>query len=330
MPTRPPLPTPVPSEEVERAVRGCLAGISPQRITQAAQEMKVCLDDSSLAQGENYGARTFAVEGELPVMLLGLLGPDCRFTYEYLAWWRDGGWQVQYLTPQLPLCDYTLFASPPSTPAARQLDAPDGVRLVVINTVHCCGSAPSASLLLLGLHAAGWQIVWDGEKSDMANLSHREVEFVDEGIDLIKVRGDSWFYADEKKDIFNEGNPGPHRHFEETWTLQEDGYVRLEHRVVPSAYNTLVEFVYRLSTGDELGAGALVVDPSLLAAAKALGVVQSPLGQRWMTNLEPTTECCGPIYITDGLPQQVKVSFVQSGDGWQLSEMKAERYQPPY
>ena len=327
-PSPPGLSTPVPPDEVERLVHDCLASISSGGITQAAQEMKVCLDDSSLAERERYGARTFGVEGELPVMLLGLLGPDCRFTYEYIAWRSSSGWQLQYMTSQLPACQYTLFGRASSGPAALEAGTPDGTRLAVIDSAPCCGSAPGASLVLFQLDADGLRIVWDGARSEMAKLSHGEVEFAGDGIDLINVGGDSWFYPDDKKDIFHESNPGPHRHFQETWALRSDGYVLAEQRVVPSAYNTLVELIYRLSTGDEAGAAGLLADPALIAKAKALGLVQAPLGQGWDTNLDPQTECCGPIHILEGPPQQVTVLFTHYDRDWLISDIKPEQYRP--
>ncbi len=291
--------------------------------------MKACLDASPLAQREGYRARTFTVEGELPIMLLGLLGPDCRFTYEYVVWWTSKGWQVQYLTPQFLPCAYSLVAVPGPSAGARQISSSGGVRLAVVGAAPCCGSAPGASLALFQLDADGWRVLWDGVGSEMPRLSHRKVEFVGERIDVIHVRGSSWFYPDERRDIFHESNPGPHRYFEETWTLQGDGYVLLDHRVQPSAYNTLVEFIYRLSTADESGAVARLTDSALLDKAKELGLVQNPLGQEWLTNLGPETECCGPIHIISGAPRQVVVEFVQQRGDWLISGIRPESYPYP-
>jgi hypothetical protein len=156
----------------------------------------------------------------------------------------------------------------------------------------------------------------------MAALAHTQAQFVGEGIDNIKVTGSSWNLRDPQREIFHESNPGPHRYFDETWTLTGDEYVLAEKHVRPSAYNTLVEFVYRLSTGNEPGAATLVTDETLEETAKRLGLVQNPLGQEWLTNLDRNTVCCGPIQVLEGSAAGVVVSFVQQGDNWLISDIQ--------
>jgi hypothetical protein len=91
----------------------------------------------------------------------------------------------------------------------------------------------------------------------------------------------------------------------------------------------LVNFIYALSTGDDDGASKLVADALLLDTARRLGLVQRPVGQDWDTNLDATTECCGPIHILsgpqhkNGPPQPVVVTFRQQSGDWMITDIAA-------
>jgi len=311
----------VPLQEVEQAVRRCLANVSPEVISQAAQRIEDCL------LGMRLSAQAVGVEGPLPVLFVDLANPECMFD-EFIAWWSSGQWQLQYMNPLFATgTDYrvaTRTLAGAQMPSPRAASAPEGIRLGIINSFANCGSAPGASFLLLAFDENSWRLLWDAQTTEIASLSHTQVQFLGEGIGNILVMGDSWQLPEPKSKIFHESNPGPHRHFQQTWTLEGDQYVLRDKHVQPSAYNTLVEFIYRLSTGDESGAEALLVDPALLDTAKALGFVQNPLGQEWLIDLEPNTECCGPIRILEGLPQRLVVSFAQQGEDWLISDIKPE------
>ena len=317
--------TPVPVQELEQAIRNCLTDVSPEAVGEAAPGIERCLL-SIETKPLGFSPQVFGVEGVLPVLLMDLATPWCSFD-EFIAWQSGGEWQLQYMNPLFRAgSDYRIGAWMPSgvqTPA-RQVPAPDGVRLGIITTAASCGSAPQASFLLLALDGDSWRILWDAQDSQIAELAHTEVKFLGERIESIAVRGSSWHLQDPQRRIFLEANPGPHRYFDETWTLKGDEYVLAEKRVQPSVYNTLVEFIYRLSAGDETGAASLLTDPTLLEKAKTLGLVQKPLGQEWSISLDRDTECCGPIRILEGLPQRVAVWFVQQGEDWLISDIRPE------
>jgi len=313
--------TPVPLQELEQAIRNCLANASPEAISQAAWGIEDCL------LGMRLSAQAVGVEGPLPVLFVDLPNPECMFD-EFIAWWSGGQWQLLYMNPLFPAgTDYRIAGQTRAgaqMPSPREALAPEGIRLGIINSFGNCGSAPGASFLLLAFDENSWRILWDAQDTEIAGLAHTQVQFIGEGTESILVMGDSWELPEPKSRIFHESNPGPHRHFQQTWTLEGDEYVLGDEHVQPSAYNTLVEFIYRLSTGDESSAEALLVDPALLDTAKALGLVQNPLGQGWLTNLDRNTECCGPIHILEGLPQRLVVSFAQQGEDWLISDIKPE------
>ncbi len=110
----------------------------------------------------------------------------------------------------------------------------------------------------------------------MSTLSDSSADFADAtGTEHLHVRGELWWVAgDPAGQIFYESHPGPHRVEDQTWTRTGDRYVLSSSSVEPSAYNTLVSFIYRLSTGDDGWAAQLMADTSLLDAAKRLGLAQ--------------------------------------------------------
>jgi len=320
-----PLETPVPLQELEQAIRSCLANVSPEALSQAVQGIEDCLLGIA-GKPLGFSAQAFGVEGLLPVLLIDLANPRCSFD-EFIAWWSSGQWKLQHMNALFRAgSDYRIGTWTPAglQMPARQAAAPEGIRLGIITSLANCGSAPHASFLLLALDGNSWRILWDAQDSEIADLAHTEVQFLGQGIESIEVRGSSWHLRDPERSIFHESNPGPHRYFNETWTLEGDRYALRDKRVQPSIYNTLVEFIYRLSTGDETGAATLLADPTLLVMAKRLGLVQDPVGQEWLIDLDRHTDCCGPIHIREGPPQEVVVSFIQQGEDWLISDIKPE------
>jgi hypothetical protein len=319
--------TAVPLQALQEAIRTCLANVSADDLSAAAPGIESRL--SGIAQARpGFSAQAIGIGGALPVLWIDVANPQCMFD-EFIAWRSEGQWRLQYLNRLFPQggAGYNDYRIAPLTlrgeqTPPRQVAKPQGIRLGVITRVANCGDAPHASLLLLGLDGDSWRIVWDARHSEIAELAHTQVQFVGEGIDNIHVTGTSWFLHDPQRNIFLESNPGPHRYFEEAWTLDGDKYVLAEKHVRPSVYNTLVQFVYRLSTGDEAGAATLVADEALVETARSLGLVQDPLGQEWLISLERNTECCGPIRILQGSAAGVTVWFVQQGENWLISDIQ--------
>jgi hypothetical protein len=128
--------------------------------------------------------------------------------------------------------------------------------------------------LLLELNNATWNLLWRSNDDARTRLGHRVIAIADGGLETLTINGDSWLRGDEKSQIFGEANAGPHRYFEQTWVRTGNSYDMTRETVQPSSYNTLVEFVYRLRTGDEAGAGQLVTDAALIETAVALGLAQ--------------------------------------------------------
>ncbi|MEW5935682.1 MAG: hypothetical protein AB1816_19040, partial [Bacillota bacterium] len=70
----------------------------------------------------------------------------------------------------------------------------------------------------------------------------------------------------------------------------------------------------------EARARELVADPALVDEARRLGLVQLPLGLRWMLDFpDPAVETTGPLTIVDGPAAGVTVSFVRRGDAWLIA-----------
>ena len=137
------------------------------------------------------------------------------------------------------------------------------------------------------------------------------------------LQGDSWEVGDGKDQIFHEANAGPHRRFRDVWQRQGDAYRRVSAETVATAYAALVEFVYCLSRGEEEKAAQWAVNPSLVARAKELGLVQRPLGQRWLLDLpDPAVEVRGPLTIVSGPAAGVRATFVNREGKWLLKDLE--------
>jgi hypothetical protein len=150
------------------------------------------------------------------------------------------------------------------------------------------------------------------------------------------VKSSSWGLEDIKSHIFRESRFGPNRAFTETWVPQSPlsssaGFFELKVSTTEAtAYNTLVEFVYALSTGDLDAAEKYVSGPSLIDRALNLQMLQAPLGQEWELELlapeitppapaGETDPATAQIRIADGPARGLVVSFTQLDGNWLIS-----------
>ena len=139
-------------------------------------------------------------------------------------------------------------------------------------------------------------------------------------MEKVAITSSSFGMRDERSQIFTEANPGPHRWFEDTWLRKGDVYSLASSRTLPSAYNTLVEFIYNLRHGDDERLLALVTDPALVARARDLRLNQLPNGTL-ILDLDPSLEQAGPLAF-DWEGQTVSFSFVQQGEDWLISAIE--------
>ena len=186
--------------------------------------------------------------------------------------------------------------------------------------------SPQPVFYLWRLEDGCWRAVWRSDESRRWRNSHGELKFSGTGTGTgaaeFTLASDSWLAADGKEKIFQESNPGPHRRFLDIWQRKGDRYELKEARTLPSAYNTLVELVYNLSTGQEQEAAKLVADPGLVEQAKKSGLVQNPPGQGWVLDLnDPRAEQTGPLTVKSGPAAGVTVEFSERDGRWLVSKI---------
>jgi hypothetical protein len=206
--------------------------------------------------------------------------------------------------------------------------APDDQGRTEMGAVYetCSGSgAPIPSYYLMRLDPDGWQILWrTPEPDDQWRAFHGIVTFTGPGLDAFNITGDIW-----DDSVFPESNAGPHRWFSDIWERQGDSYRRVQAAIIPSAYNTLTEFISDLSTGQSSQAALLVADESLIAKARTDGLVQPPHvpGLGWIITVDNDVQLLtGPISFIDGyIPGPVKgttITFKKTGGNWIITDIK--------
>jgi tetratricopeptide (TPR) repeat protein len=188
---------------------------------------------------------------------------------------------------------------------------------VVYDSTYGGSGNPQPVFYLWQLRDSRWQVLWRSDENHSWRNSRGKLNFTGPGLEEFTLESDSWLVNDGKDTIFHESNLGPHRRFLDTWQRKNDHYERKETRTLPSAYNTLVELIYCLSTGREEEAAKLVADAGLLRQAKEYGLTQEPFGQGWLLDLSgPQVEQSGPLTVTNGPAAGVVVEFVEQNGQW--------------
>ncbi len=267
------------------------------------------------------------------IMLQTVVDSIRRLTSEQVIAWKDGGEEhAEHFPSVSPLAKgYQNFRGENSSVISGVQQSRDGKREVGIvydATAYGSGS-PTAHFALLRLEGAAWKLIWDVEQAPNWRGSHGRIEFPSGDLSQLVVYSDSWSEgADDLSGVIFEANSGPHRSFVDTWVRQGDGYMRESAKTLASAYATLVEFLYALGTGDDVGAGALVTDASLVEKARAAGL-DGWAGKNWLIAC-PIGDCgvqAGPIGFDPqhyhGEPNAL-VSFVERNGQWLISSIDSQ------
>ena len=306
------------------SIVSCVTELDSEGMLAIEQGLLACLSARDTAHpGVVYG-----VEGRLRLLVISLppLTGCCRFS-QWIAWMSGGAWRVQDVGPLLGGVDVRMthlpyarsMESPKRGPSARQAVV-DGVDSVAVIFSDIYGSAAEESYVLFSLDNETWSAKWTARVPKVVGLAHTRVDFQGKSIDTLWIHGNSWLLDDEKSQTFWESNPGPHRYFEQTWVRQGYEYVLLAESVVPSPYNTLVEFVYALSTDDYRTAASLVSDVSFLDSAKSLGLVQDPPGHHWTAWCgSPGGDTDPPCIVVTPDSSGARLEMVAEGAAWIIS-----------
>lgn len=276
--------------------------------------------------GPNVGVRALTVPAtvgdELPMILVAY-GQAGGLTAQghAILWWQRDELRCQ---PWPVAADPSVRESfgPDTTFLAAHQQVRNGRHeLGVVYDANSGGSAQAQVYRLLVLEAGQWRTLWDGRldsdgrwKFSHAMVSLPGVASGGDALATVELRSSSWQLMDGREGFFHESNPGPHRYFVDTWQRQGDRYVLASSRTEPSAYATVVEFVYRLARGEEQEVAALVLDPQVIERARAVGLDRKP-ERPWLINLDsPETETHGPIEIVEG--PAVKILCEERGGQW--------------
>jgi len=320
-PTSPPLPTPPP--DLDQRIDDCIKGDDAQEV---ASFLETCLSDRGI---ETVSATN--AEGEIPAILLDA-GSACAYIESYVLWNNGSGWQVQSLEPLLNDGGYagtTVGWGWPYRPDGLMTEGPtarvvaDGatLKLGAVIGQSGCGSGPHASYVLFSLVEGEWTLSWDGRTAFAGLIGQTSVEFPGVGLDRLDVRGTSFGRNDAMSGIFADHKLAPVRHFEQVWTRQSDGYALSQERVVPSAVSTLLEFVYRLSSGDDPAAATLVGDVSLVATAKGLGIIKDSSEPAWWVTCTggAGSFATGPCVIETPDGRGFRFAMLENAGNWLIS-----------
>jgi hypothetical protein len=270
-----------------------------------------------------------SIDGDVPALLVEI---GAGFRRLFIAWQTDEGWQMREPADPYPLgVDYHLVSPGDAVryvdsrgTEIRYADRPAREQTIggttylgVLFTDGAYSDQTKMRLALFAFEQRTWRVRWMSARDPSGRLSNINIEFGQDGLETVEVTGNSWLLPDEKSNIFEEVNAGPHRVFHVTLALRDGQYVQTAEQVEPSPYNTLVEFVYALRHGDRAAAASRTTDPALVDELAALGLGTAFSGGQAF----PEGSCCfgGPIVVSTGVPRPVRVTFVERDGEWFIS-----------
>jgi hypothetical protein len=119
---------------------------------------------------------------------------------------------------------------------------------------------------------------------------------------------------------FDECSTCPHVFWVRSFEWRDEGFVRIEERLVPSPYATFVRFVTALATNDLELARSRTDDPGLAEEAIRLGLTQP----RGLWRVAPATdESAHEMVFMRGKAEAYRVNFTEFGDDWVITAITA-------
>jgi hypothetical protein len=198
--------------------------------------------------------------------------------------------------------------------------------------------APRPVYKLLGLKDAKWELHWSSPKVEQPNMKWQNnrgtIKFTKNDISEFVLQGDSLFYLDGKERILAQTKSGRLRYIQQTWVKNGDQYILKGSGIVPSTYNTLIEFIYAISKEDDNTATKYVMNRNLIIKAKELNMIQKSLDKEWWV-IYPDT-----IFDEEGMNKQspliitmdsksgvgIKVDFINNGGKFIISKIDKCKY----
>ena len=162
---------------------------------------------------------------------------------------------------------------------------------------------------LYRLEEGYWQTIWTSPANRNRVQDNDRLHFTGEGINTVEIETTSLGWGDPKSTILVDPLSNGIRVFVDTWQRDEDFYVLTGQRTRPSAYNTLVEFLYALNNdGDPV---AWVARAELVDTARELLLQYLPPQNMLEPNFtDPLWVDTGPL-ILGFHDQRITFTFVQ-------------------
>jgi len=166
---------------------------------------------------------------------------------------------------------------------------------------------------VLGLFAwqdSSYQLLWSSPVSFWPN-GGGSLEFAS-GLTQFTLTGYQPQSKDPRDHLFAPAGPDTRRLLTTTWALDNEGYVLKSTAVLDSPFNTLVETVYRASTGEAGEVLNFLASEAILP--QALKLRQDPLGQEWALLVREIPERGREFSLAGGPLEGTRVTVEQGED----------------
>jgi len=260
----------------------------------------------------------------------------------YIVYWRDGD-NFKYQSFPIDNDSENGFADSMTVISARIAKGNnDSIEMGAIFDSMGYGNGgwevPRPIYKLLRLKNAKWELLWSSPKVEQPDAKWQNnrgtLKFTKNDISEFVLQGDSLFYTDGKERILAQTKSGRLRYIQQTWVKNGDQYILKSSEIAPSTYNTLIEFIYTLSKGDDNTATKYVANRELINKAKELNMLQKSLDKEWwiiypadIFDREEMNKQSPLVIAID--PENgfgIKVDFINDGEKFTISGIDKCKY----
>lgn len=322
-----PAPTQTPTAvDIPRLIFEHLSGMNLTNKVDAAKAINAWASRESFAKN-GFWAYSVAADKSLPalpdIILLNYSVQQYASAGYAIYWWEDQILKYQVLP--IDHISQNSFSDAMTVISARASSEVQGaveLGAVFDNMGYENGgeAKPWPVYKLLRLSKGQWTLQWSSPKVDQPDArwpnNRGTIQFTHNDISEFILEGDSLGYEDGKEKLLAQTKSGHLRFLQQTWIKDGEQYRLKNFRIAPATYNTLVEFIYALSLGNDKDAGKYVTQTSLLKKAKKLNLLQKSLDQEWWVVFP------ADIYEREDLKKQNPLTIVldsKTGNGVKAS-----------
>ncbi|MDD4615469.1 MAG: hypothetical protein PHI40_08730, partial [Caldisericia bacterium] len=171
-----------------------------------------------------------------------------------------------------------------------------------------------------------WTVLWHPKEQEWRGKNG--IVQIHSSQNQFETMGSSLDNDDIANCLFIESMNSLYRTFKDTWVYDSASHTFqcIEHKINPTPYSTLVDFIFQVSTNQTEKALPLLTDSQIISELDLSQLIQNPLKQEWsIVQHDSYSDLRYQIQIATTQGNEFCFYFDQIGTQWKISSIQKEK-----